>query len=182
MNRKIYLTSYQSPCGTLELGSYDNRLCLCDWTARQRHTDIITRLAKGLGCGTESGVSPCTEEAIKQLDDYFSGKRIEFDIPLLLVGTPFQKEVWRHLLDIPYATTESYSSLSLRVGNSSAVRAVANANGANAISIFVPCHRVIGSSGNLTGYAGGLAAKQFLLDLERKNARLSSHNQSAWYQ
>lgn len=76
--------------------------------------------------------------------------------------------MWRHLLDIPYAATESYSSLSLRIGNPSAVRAVANANGANAISIFVPCHRVIGSGGTLTGYAGGLAAKQFLLDLERK--------------
>lgn len=168
MNRKIYLTSYQSPCGTLELGSCDGRLCLCDWTARQRHTDIVIRIAKGLGCGTESGVSACTEEAIKQLGDYFSGKLTEFDIPLLFVGTPFQKEVWRHLLDIPYATTESYSSLSLRVGNPTAVRAVANANGANAISIFVPCHRVIGSSGSLTGYAGGLAAKQFLLDLEQK--------------
>ena len=168
MNRKIYLTSYQSPCGTLELGSCDGRLCLCDWTARQRHADIVTRIAKGLGCPTESAMSACNEKAIKQLDDYFSGKRTEFEIPLLFVGTTFQKEVWRHLLDIPYATTESYSSLSLRVGNPSAVRAVANANGANAISIFVPCHRVIGSSGNLTGYAGGLAAKQFLLDLEQK--------------
>lgn len=168
MDRKIYLTTYASPCGNLEIGSYDDRLCLCDWTDRRHHAAILNRISKRLGCRTESGLSDCNEKAIMQLDDYFSGRRMEFDIPLLLAGTPFQEEVWRHLLDIPYASTESYSSLSRRIGNPAAVRAVANANGANAISIFVPCHRVIGSDGTLTGYGGGLPAKRFLLDIERK--------------
>ncbi len=169
MDRKIYLTTYASPCGNLEIGSYDDRLCLCDWTDRRHHAAILNRISKRLGCRTESGLSDCNEKAIMQLDDYFSGRRMEFDIPLLFAGTPFQEEVWRHLLDIPYASTESYSSLSRRIGNPAAVRAVANANGANAISIFVPCHRVIGSDGTLTGYGGGLPAKRFLLDIERKH-------------
>lgn len=106
------------------------------------------------------------DAAARQLDEYFRGKRKSFDIPLLTVGTDFQKKVWRLLASIPYGSTASYSELSNLLGCPGAVRAVANANGANAISIFIPCHRVIGSDGSLTGYAGGLDAKRFLLDLE----------------
>ena len=106
------------------------------------------------------------EKAIKQLDEFFAGKRQEFDIPLLFVGTDFQKKVWSELLKIPFGETISYGKIATRIGMPKAVRAVANANGANAISIFAPCHRVIGSDHSLTGYGGGLDAKRELLELE----------------
>ena len=102
------------------------------------------------------------------MEEYFARKRKAFDIPLLFIGTDFQKSVWQELLNIPYGKTVSYGELSQKLGNSKAVRAVATANGANAISIFVPCHRVIGKNGNLTGYGGGLEVKEKLLELERK--------------
>ena len=103
---------------------------------------------------------------VRELDEYFRGERKEFDIPLLLAGSEFQKRVWQQLRHIPYGQTASYGELAAAIGSPRSVRAVANANGANAISIILPCHRVIGSDGRLTGYGGGLRAKQYLLDLE----------------
>jgi methylated-DNA-[protein]-cysteine S-methyltransferase len=100
------------------------------------------------------------------MDEYFLGERKAFDIPLLMVGTEFQHSVWQGLIQIPYGTTASYLELSRNIGNEKAVRAVATANGANAISILIPCHRIIGSNGDLVGYAGGLATKKKLLELE----------------
>ena len=114
----------------------------------------------------EVGTSEVIEKAAKQLDEFFAGKRKEFDLPLLFVGTDFQKAVWNELLKIPFGKTVSYGEMALRIGMPKAVRAVANANGANSISIFAPCHRVIGSDRSLTGYGGGLSAKKFLLELE----------------
>jgi len=102
----------------------------------------------------------------KQLDEYFTNKREIFDIPLDLKGTDFQKIVWSELLKIPYGKTISYKELSLRLGDVKAIRAVGAANGANPVSIIVPCHRVIGSDGSLTGYAGGLWRKKWLLEHE----------------
>src|SRR5690606_18399830 len=96
-------------------------------------------------------------------------KRTTFDIPLLFIGTDFQKSVWEALMEIPYGTTKSYLELSRDLGDENAIRAVATANGANSISIIVPCHRIIGSDGSLTGYAGGLNAKKKLLQLEGMN-------------
>ena len=110
--------------------------------------------------------SEVIEKAARQLDEFFAGKRKEFDVPLLFVGTDFQKTVWNELLEIPFGKTVSYGEMAQRIGMSKAVRAVANANGANSISIFAPCHRVIGSDRSLTGYGGGLPAKKFLLELE----------------
>ena len=101
-----------------------------------------------------------------QLTEYFAGSRKVFDIPLLLVGTAFQKSVWNALLEIPYSTTSSYLELSKSLKNTGAVRAVASANGANSIAIIIPCHRVISSDGKLVGYAGGISTKKKLLDLE----------------
>ena len=114
----------------------------------------------------EVGTSEVIEKAVRQLDEFFAGKRKEFDLPLLFVGTDFQKAVWNELLKIPFGKTVSYGEMALRIGMPKAVRAVANANGANSISIFAPCHRVIGSDRSLTGYGGGLSAKKFLLELE----------------
>lgn len=109
-------------------------------------------------------------EAKRQLDAYFAGELTDFDLPLLPHGTEFQQRVWKALCTIPYATTISYAELARRVGNPKASRAVGLANAANPLSIIVPCHRVIGANGSLTGYGGGLPAKQHLLDLERRHA------------
>jgi methylated-DNA-[protein]-cysteine S-methyltransferase len=112
------------------------------------------------------------EKTIGQLRSYFAGEREEFDLPLAPEGTPFQQEVWRRLCDIPYGETISYGELARRIGNPQASRAVGLANGSNPIPIVIPCHRVIGSNGKLTGYGGGLPIKEKLLALERKQLTL----------
>lgn len=157
---------YASPCGALLLGSFGDRLCLCDWRTEPHGGRVDRRLKRLLHAGFEPGASAVIEQAVRQLDEYFAGRRRAFDVPLLFAGTDFQKTVWNELLKIPFGTTISYGELARRIGMPEAVRAVANANGANALSIFAPCHRVIGSDRSLTGYAGGLAAKRALLELE----------------
>ena len=112
--------------------------------------------------------SPLLTTAIRQIDEYFEGKRRIFDLPLNQAGTAFQKEVWKYLLQIEYGETISYAQLSNRMTNPLAIRAIAAANGRNNLWIIVPCHRVIGSDGSLTGYAGGLWRKQWLLEHEAK--------------
>jgi methylated-DNA-[protein]-cysteine S-methyltransferase len=111
-------------------------------------------------------------EAIRQLRAYFSGELEKFDLPLSPQGTPFQQKVWSELLKIPYGETTSYGELARRIGNSNANRAVGLANGSNPIPIVIPCHRVIGSNGKLTGYDGGLPIKEKLLALEKRQLRL----------
>lgn len=120
-----------------------------------------------LNAGYTEMTSEIIEETRRQLDEYFRHERQAFDIPLLTAGTKFQKSVWNSLMEIPYGQTITYGELATRLGKPAAVRAVANANGANAISIIIPCHRVIGSNNTLTGYGGGLRAKKFLLELEQ---------------
>ncbi len=110
--------------------------------------------------------TPAAERAAGQLLEYFAGERTRFDLVLAPVGSPFQRRVWAALCDIPYGRTESYGRLAARIGQPTASRAVGLANGRNPIAIVVPCHRVIGASGTLTGYAGGLERKRWLLDLE----------------
>ena len=167
---KIITQRYESPCGTLMLGSFGDKLCLCDWQVEKRRDHVADRLLRTLDAEFEDGSTAVTDNAIIELDEYFAGKRREFDIPLLFAGTDFQNRVWNALLAIPFGKTVSYGEMARQIGMPRAVRAVANANGANAISIFAPCHRVIGSDHTLTGYGGGLAAKEYLLKLE--NARL----------
>jgi methylated-DNA-[protein]-cysteine S-methyltransferase len=104
----------------------------------------------------------------EQLDEYFAGERQEFDVPLKLEGTPFQRGVWRELARIPFGTTITYAELARRIGRPTASRAVGHANGRNPISILVPCHRVVGAGGQLTGYAGGVDKKRWLLERERR--------------
>lgn len=166
MKNIIKTKSYESPCGMLLLGSFNDRLCLCDWQVEKHRDHVDRRLKRVLKAEFEDGSSDVIEETVRQLDEYFAGKRKEFNVPLLFVGTDFQKTVWNELLNIPFGKTISYGEMARRIGMPKAVRAVANANGANAISILAPCHRVIGSNGSLTGYGGGLAAKKMLLDLE----------------
>ena len=110
--------------------------------------------------------------AMKQLGQYFSGRRKRFNIPYMMAGTPFQESVWKSLMDIPYGKSISYADIAAMAGHPKAVRAAANACGDNAISIIIPCHRVIGSDTGLTGYGGGLGVKRYLLDLESEQQRL----------
>lgn len=160
---------YESPCGTLVLGSMDGALCLCDWSVEPHHGRVAYRLCRVLDARLVEGATAVTDRAARQLDEYFAGKRQGFDLPLLFAGTDFQQRVWRSLLAIPFGQTVSYAEQARRLGMPRAVRAVANANGANALSVFVPCHRVVGSNHRLTGYAGGLAAKEYLLRLEQNS-------------
>jgi len=148
------------------LGSYENILCLADMRYRRMRTTIDKRIQQGLHAEYVVESSEVIEEAIRQLESYFAGKHRDFDIPLRMVGTDFQKSVWEALMQVPYGATSTYLELAQSLGNENAVRAVASANGANAIAILIPCHRIIGSDGELVGYAGGLPAKKKLLELE----------------
>ncbi len=165
--KTIQIQYYQSPCGELILGSVEEKLCMCDWVAKGRREVIDSRLQQRLCATYEESLSPVVAKTITQLDEYFDGERTTFDIPLLFAGTAFRQRVWEELVRIPYGVTISYAALAQRIDHPTAVRAVANANGANPISILVPCHRVIGSDHSLTGYGGGLDKKEFLLRLER---------------
>lgn len=167
----ICLQHYLSPAGELLLGSIDGRLCMCDWAESTHGNAAGKRLQRLLHADFKEEKSAVTEMAARQLDEYFAGIRHSFELPLLFAGTDFQKKVWNELLNIPYGETASYAAIAERTGMPKAVRAVANANGANALSIIVPCHRVIGSNSTLTGYGGGLPAKKFLLELEHKKDR-----------
>ncbi len=165
--RIITVQRYSSPCGDLVLGSFIDKLCLCDWEGGWHRKSTELRLKRLLNAEFKEGFSNVIEIAHKQLGEYFHRERRDFDIPLLFVGTDFQKKVWNELLNIPYGTSISYGEMARRIGMPKAVRALANANGANALSVVVPCHRVIGSDGSLTGYGGGLETKRFLLNLEK---------------
>lgn len=167
----IFSTTY----GDLLIGSFENKLCVCDWYYRKLRTQIDNRIKTALNAEYIENESAIITETKKQLKAYFQAERKNFDIPLLLIGTDFQIKVWETLQKISYGETSTYLKLSALMGNTKAIRAVAGANGANAISIIVPCHRIIGSNGNLTGYAGGLNTKKKLLELEQKenNKQLS---------
>lgn len=171
-NKVIRVTRYESPCGELLLGELEGELCLCDWAAKAKRAATDRSLKALSGAEYVLAPSPAARMAAKQLDEYFAGRRTVFDVPLRLFGTEFRQRVWRTLLEIPYGTTLSYGALAERMGDSRAVRAVAAANGANPVSIFVPCHRVIGRDGRPVGYGGGLDVKLFLLDLEAGQRRL----------
>lgn len=167
---QISIQYYKTNIGELILGSFQNDLCLCDWRYRKSRNAIDNRIQEGLKSEYIEDTSAVITSAIQQLEEYFQKERIGFDLPLLFIGSDFQKKVWNELLQIPYGKKISYMTLTKKIGDVNAIRAVASANGANAISIIVPCHRVIASDGKLTGYAGGLPAKKKLLTLETSSA------------
>lgn len=170
--KQIQISHFQTPVGELILGSYENQLCLADWRYRKMRSVIDERIQKGLDASFELGESEVISKTKEQLQEYFDHKRLAFELPLNFVGTDFQQQVWKALIEIPFGSTQSYLGLSKKMGNEKAIRAVAAANGANAISIIVPCHRIIGSDGELIGYAGGLPAKKKLLELENPDRKL----------
>lgn len=165
---RIRIGRVQSAVGELVIGSFKGRLCMCDWAGGRRHDANLRRMVERLGVPVEAGTSEIVERAGAELAEYFAGSRRDFDIPLLMTGTPFQRAVRSELCRLAYGTTATYADIARRLGKPAAVRAVAAAIASNPISILVPCHRVTGSGGSLTGYAGGLAAKAALLDLERR--------------
>ncbi len=146
----MYQYVVQSPVGPLTLEGTETAL-----------------LALRFGALGQGGAAPVLELAARQLAEYFAGERRVFTVPLSPAGTPFQKRVWEALPSIPYGETSTYGAVAQRIGNPNACRAVGMANNRNPLPIFIPCHRVVGRDGSLTGYAGGLDRKQFLLDLER---------------
>jgi len=163
---KITIQYFKTIFGELLLGAFNDQLCLCDWRYRKMRKAIDTRIISGLNANYIEEETRFLNNVIVQLNEYIKGTRTTFDIPVLMVGSPFQKSVWEELVKIPYGSTETYLGISNKLNNPKAIRAVASANGANAISVIVPCHRIIGSDGNLVGYAGGIDVKSKLLTLE----------------
>ncbi|RLA66608.1 MAG: cysteine methyltransferase [Epsilonproteobacteria bacterium] len=163
---QINIQYYKTKYANFILGSFENKLCMLDFRYRKMRIAVDSRLKKGFDADFVEKDDDVLAETIKQIDEYFNMRRKEFDIPLVTVGTDFQKSVWDALLKVPYGRTSTYLQLAKDIGNEKAVRAVATANGANSMSIIIPCHRIIGSNGELRGYAGGLALKKRLLELE----------------
>ena len=165
----IMITRILTPLGPMLAGASDNGICLLEFVDRRMIETQLDRLKKLLNAEFVPGTSTHFKILDEQIQEYFAGKRKEFDIPLDVPGTEFQKKVWQVLQTIPYGKTRSYQQQAEAIGNPAAVRAAARANGDNRIGIIIPCHRVIGKNGKLTGYGGGLWRKQYLLDLESKN-------------
>jgi AraC family transcriptional regulator of adaptative response/methylated-DNA-[protein]-cysteine methyltransferase len=164
----ITITRIETELGPMVAGAVDEGLCLLEFCDRSIIEKEFSYLERYLKTNIREGESSLFILLRKQLKDYFDGSGKEFSVPLVTPGTPFQQSVWRELRNIPYGTTRTYLEQSVALGKPESVRAVANANGMNRISIIIPCHRVIGSDGQLTGYGGGLKRKQWLLDHEKR--------------
>ena len=165
----IYLAHIDTPLGTMLAGAVEDGIILLEFEDGGRGGGIHG-LRRRVGGDAGEGDSPWFPRLREELDGYFSGAVREFSLPLVTMGTPFQESVWRSLLEIPYGATLSYGEQADRLGRPGAVRAVAAANARNRIAILIPCHRVIGADGGLTGYGGGLWRKRRLLELEGKDA------------
>ena len=159
-----------SPVGPLIAGATDAGLCFLEFSDRRMLEGQFEALRKRLAAPLVPGRHRWLDVLRSQLDEYFAGQRRRFDLPLVIRGTPFQEQVWRALLEIPYGATWSYRDVATRIGQAGATRAVGTANGMNRIAIVIPCHRVVNADGKLGGYGGGVWRKQFLLDLERGRA------------
>jgi AraC family transcriptional regulator of adaptative response/methylated-DNA-[protein]-cysteine methyltransferase len=162
----ISIARILTPLGPMLAGATDEGICLLEFVDRRMLETQIKRLKKYLHAELVPGNNKCFYELSHQLKEYFDGKRKVFDVPLHIPGTEFQLQVWEELQKIPYGKTRSYKNQAIELKNPRAVRAVARANGDNRIAIIIPCHRVIGNSGKLVGYGGGIWRKQYLLKLE----------------
>jgi AraC family transcriptional regulator of adaptative response/methylated-DNA-[protein]-cysteine methyltransferase len=162
----VTMTRIPTPFGLMLAGATDEALCLLEFVDRRMLETQLKRLSQQVGSTFVPGENRILKSVTAELKRYFDGKLERFETPLLTPGTPFQETVWEALLKIPFGETRSYAEVASAIGNPKAVRAVAKANGDNRIAIIIPCHRVIGSDGKLTGYGGGLWRKRRLLDLE----------------
>jgi methylated-DNA--[protein]-cysteine S-methyltransferase len=168
--KKLYKKKIITPIGEMIAMATDEAICLLDFfDSKTLLIDQTIAMQHFKITDDEEKDTPLLLELAHQLNEYFAKERKEFTLPIELIGTSFQQKVWKMLQIIPYGETRTYKEQAIAVGNPKGVRAVANANAKNRISIIIPCHRVIGTNGTLTGYAGGLDRKKFLLDLERQN-------------
>ena len=165
MDKRVYYKEIKTPLGVLLAGSTDNSLLFLQF----KDNADLRKIEKKFKCFIQKQENHSFLNKVEnQLKEYFQGKRREFDLNYTLIGTEFQKKCWKALSKIPYGKTISYSKQAEMIGNPLAVRAVANSNRLNPIAIVIPCHRVIGKNGKLTGYAGGINKKEFLLKLEKE--------------
>jgi len=164
---RVVITMLETPLGPLLAGATDQGVNLLEYTDRRMLEHNLKAMRRRFGCAIVPGQHPLLERLRQELNEYFLGERREFTLSLASRGTPFQDKVWQELRRIPYGQTISYDALARRVGQPTAQRAVARANGMNYVAILIPCHRVIGKDGSLTGYGGGLWRKRLLLELER---------------
>jgi len=164
---RVVITMLETPLGPVLAGATDEGITLLEYTDRRMLERNLQALRRRFDCPMVPGQHPLLERLRVELDEYFQGKRQAFTLPLASRGTPFHDKVWQELCRIPYGQTISYGELARRVGQPTAQRAVARANGMNRVAILIPCHRVIGKDGTLTGYGGGLWRKRLLLELER---------------
>lgn len=167
MKTNVFTATINSPLGDITAYASDRGVCFLKFAGHAKGDLILQQVLKGLNGSLQSTENAHLCQARQELAEYFEGRRTSFQTPLDIVGTTFQKSVWQVLQTIPYGSTISYRQEAERLNREQAVRAVANANGRNRISIMLPCHRVIGSNGSLTGYGGGLERKQWLLDFEQ---------------
>ncbi|MDR1517279.1 MAG: methylated-DNA--[protein]-cysteine S-methyltransferase [Dysgonamonadaceae bacterium] len=168
MKQEIAITRFETDLGLMIAAASEKGICLFEY-ADSKHLDLeMKQLSAAFKAPFVEGNNPHTLALKEQIAQYFNGGRREFDLPMDLVGTEFQKQAWLALLKIPCGCTTTYGRQAALIGRASSVRAVANANGRNKISIILPCHRVIGADGTLTGYGGGLWRKKKLLDMEKK--------------
>lgn len=165
----INVTRLETPLGTMFVCATEQGICLLEFTDRKMLETEFKALSRLLNADIIQGSNKHFDLLEQQLNEYFDGKRKEFSVPLFTPGTEFQKFAWDALMKIPYGLTHSYKHQASVIGKPEAIRAVARANGMNRISIIIPCHRVIGEDGNLTGYGGGLWRKKWLLDFEKEN-------------
>jgi AraC family transcriptional regulator of adaptative response/methylated-DNA-[protein]-cysteine methyltransferase len=164
----IKITKIETPLGEMVAGATDEGVCLLEFTDRRMLPTEYKDLVRLLKTTMEDGENRHLKTLKEQLEEYFDGKRKEFTVSLVTPGTEFQQAVWKELQNTHYGSTRSYQEQAIALNRPDSVRAVANANGMNRISIVIPCHRVIGSDGRLTGYGGGLKRKKWLLDHEKK--------------
>lgn len=168
----VHLDRIATPLGPMIAGATDEALCLLEFGERRTLATQLERLRTRLGYTMVCGGNAVIGRTLGQLEGYFAGALQRFDLPILDPGTEFQRTVWQALRSIPYGETRTYADLAAAVGRPSATRAVARANGDNRIALVIPCHRVIGADGSLTGYGGGLWRKRRLLELERGQPHL----------
>ncbi len=179
MNTAITWRILDSNLGRMIGGTTDKGICLLEFVDRKSLNTILTKLEKKHRLPLLYGTTKILEKLRIEVTGYFNGELNNFSVPLDVRGTTFQLEVWQELAKIPYGETRSYNEIASAINRPSAVRAVGNANGDNNIAIIIPCHRVIGNNGDLTGYGGGLWRKKKLLDLEKRNLRKFEEKQNS---
>lgn len=177
----IHLTHIDTPIGEMIAGAIEQGICLLEFTDRRMLQTELKELTRRLKATLMEEDHSYFVNLKQQLNEYFEGKRKEFTVPLVTPGTEFQQKVWKELQTIPYGSTRSYHQQAVALGNPEAIRAVAHANGMNRISILIPCHRIIGSDGNLTGYGGGLWRKKWLLELEKSHLSYPAYSNATLF-